>query len=637
MAKQGVHELQRAAVIKMLNIGAADQQQGGATQSFKVLVYDKFGQDVLAPLLKIGGLRKHGVTLNLNITSDRLPVTDTPAVYFVEPTAENINRINDDIKKGLYESCYINFASAVPRSLLEELARGAMRANAANKVAGVFDRYISFASLSSSLFTLNLPGAYEMIHSPTQDLAMQGYIERVVDGLLSVLVTNRMLPVIRCPPGFAAEMVGRRLEERIRDLLNRGSAAAADLFSAGARAGLDPGMGSQRPLLCLFDRDVDLVTMIGHTWTYHAMCHDLLNLKLNQLNVPADDDGSSGKMTQLFVDDSDTFWATHGGEVFPNVASAVDKTIEEFMKTQAAVTAKTGQSGMGDSLAPAMAEAINMLPEITEKRRGMERHTNIAHALLNLVKSRQLDRYYTMEDEFRSQSLGTSITQLEELIADKDAGTPLDKARALMVLYLTKPSMTPSQLQGVTEALRANGGDTAGVSFLQHLASIKNVTESGATNAASLTTASSGIMGNFGDFAQRVGAKGGGLLAAGFDNFKNIVASNKELAICKLLDSLMENKTNPETDKYLYLDPKASPAAYGNEQTRIRSPFRSACSFVVGGGSYVEMQSVQEWAQEHSRHVIYGATDMVSPQQFVEELSSLGRSLGEGSASVDLT
>ena len=33
--------------------------------SWKVLVYDKFGCDVIAPLLKVGELRDNGVTLHL--------------------------------------------------------------------------------------------------------------------------------------------------------------------------------------------------------------------------------------------------------------------------------------------------------------------------------------------------------------------------------------------------------------------------------------------------------------------------------------------------------------------------------------------------------------------------------------------
>merc|ERR1719150_505051 len=122
----------------MLNIGDPGEQQGwGGAQTWKVFVYDKYCQDVIAPLLKVGGLRNHGVTLNLSLNTDRQPVADVPAVYFVEPTKENVDMIKKDLEKGLYESCYINFASCVPRPLLEELARGTLLANASQKVASI--------------------------------------------------------------------------------------------------------------------------------------------------------------------------------------------------------------------------------------------------------------------------------------------------------------------------------------------------------------------------------------------------------------------------------------------------------------------------------------------------------------------
>jgi len=93
---QSVLELQKASVLRMLNLNA--DQSAYAGQTWKVLIYDKFCQEVVAPLLKVGGLRNHGVTLHLNVNSERLPVADVPAVYFVEPTEANVARIVEDLK-----------------------------------------------------------------------------------------------------------------------------------------------------------------------------------------------------------------------------------------------------------------------------------------------------------------------------------------------------------------------------------------------------------------------------------------------------------------------------------------------------------------------------------------------------------
>lgn len=215
---------------------------------------------------------------------------------------------------------------------------------------------------------------------------------------------------------------------------------------------------------------------------------------------------------------------------------------------------------------------------------------------------------------------------------DQQKGTIIDKTRALMVLYLTKPSISQTQLQGLIEALQASNGDASGLAYLQYAASIRNmmVPSLVAGPGTSGPSGSTGASALFGSLAATIEATGKGLLAAGVSNLKSIMPSKKELLICKILEGLMEQKTTGITENYRYLDPKAQPSTPGAEVPRIRAPFRRALAFVVGGGNYAEMQSVQEWAQTNGRHVTYGSTDLVSPAQFVGELSKLGQAQSGG-------
>ena len=49
--------------------------------------------------------------------------------------------------------------------------------------------------------------------------------------------------------------------------------------------------------------------------------------------------------------------------------------------------------------------------------------------------------------------------------------------------------------------------------------------------------------------------------------------------------------------------------------------------FVVGGGSYVEYESVREWAKSRGLHrVTYGSTEMITAEQFVNQVSHAGQS-----------
>merc|ERR1712032_1422856 len=128
----------------------------------------------------------------------------------------------------------------------------------------------------------------------------------------------------------------------------------------------------------------------------------------------------------------------------------------------------------------------------TERKRSIDMHTNIATALLNEVKSRELAMYYEMEDQFSSQSVSSSISGLNEVLKEDGSGTILDKTRALMLLYLAKPSIAEKgQLDALVEALQGIGGDVSAIRYLQHWTSMNSfktpnlVTNSSANSAGS--------------------------------------------------------------------------------------------------------------------------------------------------------
>jgi len=376
--------------------------------------------------------------------------------------------------------------------------------------------------------------------------------------------------------------------------------------------------------------------MLNHTWTYQAMAHDVLGMKLNKVTVQVDgteDTSATPAKSQTFdVNENDSFWMQHAGEPFPNVAAAVHEAIEEYQKRRADMTAGGQSEDPMGSMTAGLASAFSAIPEMTEKKRDLDKHTNIATALLNAIKTRELAKYFEVEDQFASQSTSASITQVEQLLDDSHSGTLMDKTRALMILYLTKPSMTSAQLDALLEGLQKLGGDASGIAYLKHLSSMKNMTTQSAVSAGSAAPAGPGPMA----LMSSIFEKGGGVLSAGYSTIQNVIQSKKELVICQILESLMEQKPSTLTDNYIYLDPKAQ-QTQGMEAPRIKSPFRRSLVFMIGGGNYVEMQSVQEWAQTRGRQVTYGCTDLVSPEHFVEELRHLGAAQSGGGDDPDLS
>ena len=185
---------------------------------WKILIFDQLGQDVISSVLRINDLRENGVTVHMQLRSDRQPLADVPAVYLVEPTTENIKQIVDDLSRHLYDEAYINFLRTIPRSLLEDFAAMVAEADVSQHIKQVYDQSLNFIVTEPNMFSLALPKAYHDLNSGgTSNASVESSMDSVVSGLYSVVITMKQIPIIRCPRGNAAEAISRKLEKKLRD------------------------------------------------------------------------------------------------------------------------------------------------------------------------------------------------------------------------------------------------------------------------------------------------------------------------------------------------------------------------------------------------------------------------------------
>ena len=71
------------------------------------------------------------------VDAPREQISDAVAVYFVMPTVDNVSRICQDCRAQLYERYYLNFITAIPRPLLEEVAKATLEANSVAQIGKV--------------------------------------------------------------------------------------------------------------------------------------------------------------------------------------------------------------------------------------------------------------------------------------------------------------------------------------------------------------------------------------------------------------------------------------------------------------------------------------------------------------------
>ena len=85
------------------------------------------------------------------------------------------------------------------------------------------------------------------------------YIGEIADGLMATLTTMQKVPLIQCASGGPAEMVAQKLDEMVRFNL----ASDDSLFDADGLG----GFGTDRPVLLIVDRNLDLSAALRHTST----------------------------------------------------------------------------------------------------------------------------------------------------------------------------------------------------------------------------------------------------------------------------------------------------------------------------------------------------------------------------------
>ncbi|XP_073495152.1 sec1 family domain-containing protein 1 [Phyllobates terribilis] len=627
-----IREKQTVALKRMLNFNVPVVKSTTGEPVWKVLIYDRFGQDIISPLLSVKELRDMGVTLHLLLHTDRDAIPDVPAIYFVMPTEENVDRICQDLRTQLYESYYLNFISAISRSKLEDIASAALTANTVSHVSKVFDQYLNFITLEDDMFVLCNQNkelvSYRALNRPDiTDTEMETIMDTIVDSLFCFFVTLGAVPIIRCPRGNAAEMVAVKLDKKLRENLRdaRNSLFTGDNLGTGQ-------FSFQRPLLVLVDRNIDLYTPLHHTWTYQALVHDVLDFHLNRVNLEesaAVESSPSGarpkkknkKSYDLTV--ADKFWQKHKGSPFPEVAESVQQELESYrnqedeVKRLKTIMGLEGEdegaiSMLSDNTAK-LTSAVSSLPELLEKKRLIDLHTNVATAVLEHIKTRKLDVYFEYEEKLMSKS--TLDKSLLDVISDPDAGTPEDKMRLFLIYYITS-AQPPSEfdLDQYKKALEDAGCSLAPLNYIKQWKAFAKMAAAPA-NYGIGSTKSKGLL-------SRVMNTGSQFVMEGV---KNLVLKQQNLPVTRVLDSLMEMKSNPETDDYRYFDPKM---LRGNDSSipRNKNPFQEAIVFVVGGGNYIEYQNLVDYIKtKQAKHILYGCTELFNAAQFVKQLSQLGQ------------
>ena len=109
--------------------------------------------------------------------------------------------------------------------------------------------------------------------------------------------------------------------------------------------------------------------------------------------------------------------------------------------------------------------AVNSLPQLLERKRLIDMHTNVATSILNHIKSRKLDTFFELEEKIMSKS--TLDKSLLDVLKDAAIGTPEDKMRLFIIYYICNPNISDTDYAKFESTLIEFGCDLSPMMYIK--------------------------------------------------------------------------------------------------------------------------------------------------------------------------
>lgn len=124
----------------------------------KALILDFETIGMISVIFSQSKLFKKDVYLIQRITDKGEKMQHLKAVYFVRPTAVNIELIKEELKDPKYMEYYIFFTNEITSKQIETLAQS----DPSDRIKALQEVYLDFFALSRNSFTLNIPSTISL-------------------------------------------------------------------------------------------------------------------------------------------------------------------------------------------------------------------------------------------------------------------------------------------------------------------------------------------------------------------------------------------------------------------------------------------------------------------------------------------
>ena len=491
------------------------------------------------------------------------------AVSILRPTTANFLFLTKELSTPRFSEYHLFFTNLVPQNRLEQLAG----CDVLELVHQVQEVYADVYAVNSDLFSLNLPST---VCLTTQQSLWTSYEEailsRIVDGIFASAISLRMHPFVRYTRTSALCLkVATLLQAKIDD--------EHILFE---QLLLPPSATS---IILLLDRRDDPVTPLLNQWTYQAMCHELVGLDKNRMDLK-----SSPPTSLVMSPGQDSFYEENLISNFGDLAVNIEKYLKKFQEQT-----KSNSTSKLDSI-EAMQSFIDSFPEFKKLGGNVSKHVSVVHELSRLVSANNLITLSALEQEIACEDTNRAdqFKRVGFAIGDP-TNSQLEKLR-LVLLYSIRYPSDQSGIAQLAESLQRLGIDNSQIQLINLLGEYANPTVplNGSKNVFSLIRK-----------------------AAGFSGIENVYTQHKS-ELNAIVESFVKGRI--KDTNFPYVESKRREI-----NIEAKSP-KNAIVFVVGGTTYEEARDVKILNTQYSNtNIVLGGTTIHNSKTFLADVAQLLR------------
>ena len=208
-----------------------------------------------------------------------------------------------------------------------------------------------------------------------------------------------------------------------------------------------------------------------------------------------------------------------------------------------------------------LTKAVESLPKLQEHKKLIDKHTNIATALLKEIKHRGLDEYFSIEEDF-CNGKGDWKAALS-LLGATGRGSASDKIRLALIMLLTSQLNSSGNMgkiddEAIEGALRASGCECGRDNYAKKMLSLNQQLQQNKGGNTNSNRSQADIL----DWADRLYGQSVDLITK---TAKHLLSGERQLPLAAAVEALLANQPSSSdavgdnaVETFAYFDAKAS-------------------------------------------------------------------------------